>query len=173
MGNIRALIDQARADWKVDAEFNPAWWLDWQLKSMDNNAKFDSRATGIFALPPQLRDRQEEKHEFLWGLRVAWHLVAYEQMDGENNGGIYENIRKYSHVYQTTSVTLPPLGVSLLDSMAEALNIPHIPGQATFNIYPFSGEATNERLYRSNSPRLIPTIEEVKRAITNVVDDGK
>jgi len=133
---------------------------------MANDAYFDSRATGIFALPPHLRERQAEKHEFLWGLRVAWNVVAYEQMDGENNKGVYENISMFSKVYDTTSVTLPPLGVTWLDAMAEALDIPdHTPGQATFDIYPFSQEATHERVWRREPPRVLPTLEEVKKAL--------
>jgi len=168
VGNIKAAVAEARANWKVDAEFNPVWWLDWQLESIANHAYFDSIRVSL----PQLeREIADDKNAFFDALHVAWKLVTYEQGDGENNYSIYSDIRGYASAYQTRSVTLPPLGVTLLDAMAEALDIPHKPGQAKFNVEPLLTGAT-EKVMRGQNP--MPTNEEVKRAIAlnpeNMVD---
>lgn len=155
VGNIRTLVQQERA--RRTELFNPAWWL---------RGKIDT----IVAEATWRRGKQKEKQQFFDDLSVAWDLVAYEQIHGESNMDVFNNIRGYSGAYQTTRVTLSPQGVTLLDAMAEALDIPHRPGQAKFDISLFSDQAVQERI-QSEAPRLAPTAEEVKRAIATSVAD--
>src|SRR6266571_1218811 len=131
VGSIRALVDQERA--RRGEDFNAAMWLGDNLDSMANGAYFDSKTV---LLPSQEREIAKAKHKFLWGLRAAWYLRAYQEVDGENNYSVYSDIRGYCSAYQTRSITLSPLSVTLLDAMAEAFNIPYTPGQSEFNVDP-------------------------------------
>jgi hypothetical protein len=156
VGNIRTLAQQERA--RRTELFDPAWWLRGKLNVIVAEAAW--------------QDQPKEKQQFFDDLSVAWDLVAYEQIQGENNMVVFNNIRGYSGDYNTKSVTLNPLGVTLLDAMAEALDIPHRPGQAKYDISLFSDQAVQERI-RSDVSRLAPTAEEVKRAIATSVADEK
>jgi hypothetical protein len=148
-GNIRAIVQQEQANRSED--FNPAWWLRGKIDIIFHEAIH--------------HEQPEEKQDFFYALRAAWNLVAYEQIDGEHNDTAYDDIRGCTHVFGSHTLTLSPLGVTLLDAMAEALDIPHTPRQAEFDISLFSSAATMERiekgaLYRS------PSLDEVRRAIT-------
>jgi len=156
VGNIRSMIQQERAS--RTEHFNPAWWLRGKIGVIVNEAVGQKQP--------------REKQEFFYALRAAWDLVAYEQIDGENSTSAYRDINGYTHVFRSKTLTLSPLGVTLLDAMAEALDIPHKPGQARFDISLFSEEATHEKV-RSNTPSLSPTNEEVKRAIATLLDAEK
>jgi hypothetical protein len=69
VGNIRTLVRQERA--QRTEHFNPAWWLRWKIDVIATEA---------------LRQQQpKEKLRFFDDLRVAWQLVAYEEVDGEHN----------------------------------------------------------------------------------------
>lgn len=166
VGNIRALVDQERA--RRGEDFNAAMWLGGNLDSMATAAYFDSQTV---LLPSQERAIAEDKHQFLWGLRVAWYLRAYQEVDGEHNYYIYRDIEGYASAYQTRSVILPLLGVSLLDAMAEALDIPHTPGQSEFNVHPLLIGAIDKVMSHQNP---MPTLEEVRQAINpkpeNIID---
>ena len=148
VGNLRAIVQQEQAN--RSEEFNPASWLRGKIDVIFHEA---------------VRQYQpEEKQDFFYGLRAAWDLVAYQELDGEHSDSVYSDIRGYTHVFRSHTLTLSPLGVTLLDAMAEAIDIEHTPGQDTFDISLFSGSATRERiqqgaLYRS------PSLEEVRQAI--------
>lgn len=163
VGNIRALVAEARANWRGIGPFNPAMWLGDNLNSLTESAWHQSQASGAYALPPQERVLEEEKHQFLWGLRAAWYLVAYKEVEGEKNHNIYFAIESYASAYNVQSISLPPLGVRLLDAMAEALDIPHRPGQDSFNIEPLLTGAIDKAMNHQNP---MPTVEEVRQAIT-------
>jgi hypothetical protein len=164
VGNIRALVTEARSNWREREPFNPALWLGDNLKSLKDSAWFQGQASGAYAMPPQERVFEEEKHDLLWGLQVAWYLVAYREVDGEHNHRIFHTIRSYSSAYQVRSVTLPPLGVMLLDAMAEALDIPYTPGQSEFNVDPLLRGAIDKVMRQRKPP--MPSAEEVRQAIT-------
>lgn len=157
VGNIRGLIDQERA--RRGEDFNAVMWLGGNLDSLASAAYSDSKNV---VLPSQEREIAEDKHTFVWGLRAAWYLRAYREVDGENNYAVYADIRGYSSAYQTSSITLSPLGVMFLDAMAEAVDIPHRPGQATFDLTPFKAAAI-EKVMRGQKP--MPTLEEVRKAL--------
>jgi len=147
-GNIRTIVEQERANRSED--FNPASWLRGNMGVMFHEA--------VEQQQPQ------EKQAFFYALRAAWDLIAYEELDGEHSESVYGDIRGCTHVFRSHILTLSPLGVTLLDAMSEALDIPHTPGQAEFDISLFSSTATMERiskgaLYRS------PSLEDVRRAI--------
>ena len=172
-GNIRALVAEARATWPLkDVKFNAAWWLDERLESVAHDAFAIYKRSGY-------QEEPEDKLLFLIDLRIAWRLVTYEQQNGESGSG-YTYLSGQANLSRnmngrTSSITLSPLGVSLLDAMAEALDIPdHTIGQGTFDLSLFNTYAQMERL-RRNAPNLAPTKEEVKRAINpkpeNIIDD--
>jgi hypothetical protein len=152
--NIRSMIQQERE--RRTEFFNPASWL---------TGKLDVLATEA------LRQHQpKNKVQFFDDLRAVWQLVAYEQIDGEHSGSVYTDIR--THTMGRRSITLSQVGGTLLDAMAEALEIPHLPGQLTFDVSLFSGQVAQEKI-RHNASSLAPTCEEVKRAITASVDAEK
>lgn len=150
VGNIRAFVEQARAE--QGENFNPASWLRENISLM------------YYGTTPSEKDKQA----FFFALRAAWDLVAYKELDDEHNNDVYMDINGYIHVFRSNTITLDPLGVSLLDAMAQALDIEHMPGQDTFDISLFSIQATMERieqgavLYGTYGS---PSIEEVRRAI--------
>jgi len=143
-GNIRAIVQQEQANRSED--FNPASWLRGKIDVI-----FHEAVPG-------------EKQEFFYALRAAWDLVAYEQIDGEHNNTAYYDIRGCIPVFRSHTLTLSPLGVTLLDAMAEALDIPYTPGQGTFDISLFSSAATMERI-RKGALYSSPSLDEVRRAI--------
>ncbi|SRR6266702_7170294 len=148
-GNIRAIVEQERANRSED--FNPASWLRGNMGVMFHEAVE--------------QQQPEEKQEFFYALRAAWDLVAYEELDGEHSDSVYSDIRGCTHVFRSHTLTLSPLGVTLLDAMGEALDIPdHTPGQAEFDISLFSSSATMERI-RNGALYRSPSLEEVRRAI--------
>ncbi len=147
-GNIRAIVEQERANRSED--FNPASWLRGKIDVIFHEAVH--------------QEQPEEKQDFFYALRAAWDLVAYAELDGEHSESVYGDINGYINVSDTHTVTLPPLGVTLLDAMAEALDIPHTPGQAEFDISLFSGSATMQRI-RKGALYSSPSLEEVRRAI--------
>ena len=145
-----------------------AMWLGGNLDSMINDAYFDSKTV---LLPSQEREIAEDKQKFLWGLRAAWYLRAYQEVDGENNYSVFCDIRGYCSAYQTRSITQAPLGVTLLDAMAEALNIPYTPGQSEFNVDTLLTGAIDKVINNQNP---MPTLEEVRQVISskpeNIID---
>ena len=150
VGNIRALVDQERAE--QGEGFNAASWLRENISLMYHGTT----------------PAEKDKQAFFFALRAAWDLVAYKELDGEHNNDVYMDINGYINVFKSKTITLDPLGVSLLDAMAEALDIEHTPGHDTFDISLFSIQATMERI--ENGAVLYgtygsPSIEEVKRAL--------
>jgi hypothetical protein len=148
VGNIRGMVQQEQASRSKD--FNPASWLRKNIDTLFNQVPGDER----------------EKQEFFYTLRAAWDLVAYEQLHGETSSAIYNDINGYTNVFGSKTLVLKPLGVTLLDAMAEALDIPHTPRQDKFDISLFSEEATMERANRRVSLFSSPSLEEVRQAIT-------
>lgn len=150
-GNIRAIVQQEQANRSED--FNPAWWLRGEIGVMFAQQLDQSQ--------PEVK---KEQQLFFYALRAAWDLVAYEQIDGEHNDSAYHDINGYTHVFRSETIRLSPLGVTLLDAMAEALDIPHNLGQAEFDISLFSDEALWEKI-ENEEESTNPTAEEVKKAI--------
>ena len=157
VGNIRSMIQQERS--RRTELFNPAWWLRGKIGVIFEEA----------VETKQLR----EKQAFFYALRATWDLVAYKQIDGEHNRSAYHDINGYTHVFTSKTIQLSPLGVTLLDAMAEALDIPdHTPGQAEFDISLFSDQVRWEKI-ENKAASINPTIDEVKRAIATSVDAEK
>ncbi len=157
VGNIRSMIQQERA--RRTEHFNPAWWLRGKI--------------GVIFGEAVEQQQPRAKQAFFYGLRAAWDLVAYEQIDGENNSSAYHDINGCTHVFRSTTLQLSPLGVTLLDAMAEALDMPdHTPGQAQFDISLFSDQERWEKI-ESKAASINPTADEVKRAISTSMDAEK
>ena len=73
-------------------------------------------------------------------LRTAWDVVAYNAypQDEDSRNSINFHLRQYALIHNANSVTLTnPLAVQFLDAMAEATDIPHTPGETTFDLTPF------------------------------------
>jgi len=153
-GNIRAIVQQERTN--RTEHFNPAWWL---------RGKID-----VIASEAVWQDQPEEKQQFFDDLRIVWQLVAYEKIADQHSSSVYTDIR--THTMGRRRITLSPLAVTLLDAMAQALDIPQKPGQATFDVSLFSAQVAEEKI-KHNALSLAPTVEEVKRAIATSVDDEK
>lgn len=173
VGNIRAMVQQGRAEWErvgMGRDFNTAWFLRDSLSTVARHTF--SQVRRLKALNPSFEEIEglEEKQDFIDDVRVAWQLVAYEQLIGEKSNNVYTDIR--THRRGRSSITLSPLGVTLLDAMAEALDIPHRQGQAKFDVSLFSGQAAREKI-RSGAQSLAPTVEEVKKALATSVDAVK
>ncbi len=151
VGNIRALVQQERASHR--GEFNPAWWLRSEMKSLFELA-------GVKHAP-------QDMQQSIVDLRIAWQLVAYQQLEAYRDS-VYSDIQTFGSGRR--SIKLDPLGVTLLDAMAEATGIKHTPGQDTFDISLFSGIEAMARIRRGQVPEghkyPVPTSEEVKNAIT-------
>lgn len=144
--NIRNLIQQERT--KSSGDFNAAWFLRSEMTSIFNS--------GLF------RGEPKEKQIFFNDLRVAWELVAYGELEDYRNE-VYGDIRFWGGIGSRSSITLSPLGVTMLDAMAEATDIPHAQGQDTFDISLF----TSPRFNYDEITDLRPTSEQVKQAITH------
>ena len=150
VGNIRTFVEQERARRaRYGEELNAAWFLRTEIDSI---ARF---AVG--------RKEPEEKVEFFDALRIAWQLRAYGELEPFRSR-IYGDILTHSSIFGE-SITLDPLGVTLLDAMAEAIGIEeHTPGQAKFDISLFSEETMHEKAVKDIE--FVPTTEEVRQAIT-------
>lgn len=162
VGNIRALIDQERE--RQGENFNAAWFLRKQMRSL-----FDTSG-----------DTEQEKSLFFDDLHIAWGLVAWNELEGYRDT-VYGETQTYVDVMedfgriQEGRMQLNPLGVTLLDAMAEALEIPdYTLGQDTFELSLFSSMEAIARIRSGQVPvghmYPVPTSEEVKGAITKSVD---
>ena len=130
VGNIRGLIQQEKArhsrSW-VERYFNAPMWLRGQLDD-----QFMSKAASGMA-PRELAGLALD-------LRTAWDVVAYNAypQDEDSRNSINFHLRQYALIHNSNSVTLTdPLAVQFLDAMAEATDIPHTPGETTFDLTPF------------------------------------
>jgi hypothetical protein len=119
---------------------------------------------------------------FFDDLHIAWGLVAWDELE-DYQDTVYSETQTYVSVMQSFGkvregrMQLSPLGVTVLDAMAEAIGIEHTPGQDTFDLSLFSLTEAMARIRRGQVPQghqyPVPTSDEVKRAITKVVPDGK
>ena len=124
--NMRSLIDQARAESR-GKEFNAPMWLRGQINSL-----FHENAVSKIA-PRELAG-------IALDLLTAWDVVAYDAYPPEADvrDSINAHLRQYALIHNSNSVTLTdPLAVQFLDSMAEATDLPHKPGQTKFDLSPF------------------------------------
>ena len=118
VGNIRTLIQQERA--RQGKNFNAAWFLRKEMRSIMHTA------TG--------QNEPLNKGLFFDDLHIAWGLVAWDELE-DHRDTVYSETRTYLGVMQSFSrvregrMQLSPLGVTLLDTMAEAIGIEHTPGQ--------------------------------------------
>ena len=126
VGNMRALVDQAREE-SGRREFNAPLWLRGQIDFL-----FRSKAASNKA--------PREIAALALDLRTAWDVVAYNAYPQEEDlrDSINSHLRRYALIHNTNSVTLTnPLAVQFLDAMAEATDIPHTPGETTFDLTAF------------------------------------
>jgi hypothetical protein len=126
VGNMRALIDQARAESRR-SEFNAPLWLRGQIDFL-----FRSKATSKIA--------PREIAALALDLRTAWDVVAYNAypQDEDSRNSINFHLRQYALIHNTNSITLTdPLAVQFLDAMVEATDVLHKPGETTFDLTPF------------------------------------
>jgi hypothetical protein len=159
--NMRAFVDQARE--RQGGQFNAAWFLREKLQSL-------SHATGA---------TQDEKALFFDDLHIAWGLVAWDAL-AEYQDTVYEETLIYTGVMQRFErlpdkiLQISPLGVIMLDAMAETLSLEHTPGQDTFNLSLFDSWETMVRVERGLVPKghiyPLPTSEDVNSAITKSVN---
>jgi hypothetical protein len=158
VGNIRALVAQAAAEQGKD--FKGASWLRENISLMYHGSTRSEK------------DRQA----FFFALRAAWDLVAYKELDGEYNNTVYNDISGYIRVFKSRTLTLDPLGVSLLDAMAQALDIAdYTPGQDSFDISPFSIQATMERIEKGalySSPLSLHFLVEAPQAANSSYNES-
>lgn len=123
-----------------------------------------------------------DKGLFFDDLHIAWGLVAWNELEGYQDT-VYSETQTYLNVMQSFGrgregrMQLSPLGVTLLDVMAEAIGIEHTTGQDTFDLSLFSSREAMARIRRGQVPEghmyPVPTSGEVKRAITTSMDAGK
>jgi len=66
----------------------------------------------------------DEAGSFLWDLAHAYDVVAFSAYDPDTQDTVAMELRVYAMGMDKGSVTLNPLGVRLLDALAEATNIP-------------------------------------------------
>ncbi len=115
-GNLRAMVQQARAEWT--GQFDAAWWLRKKLK--------------VTFFEAEARTVSEETQELMRDVMSAYDILAYEHY-------IYDDYRRSAGislaVYAAQGVTLEdPHGRQLLEAMAEATDIPFTPGQTRFEL---------------------------------------
>jgi hypothetical protein len=166
VGNIRGLIQQERA--RQGEKFNAAWFLRKEMRSIMYDASGQNEPL--------------DKDLFFDDLHTAWGLVAWDELEGYRDT-VYGETQGYLGAMRETGrikgerIQLSPLGVVLLDAMAEAIGIEHTPGQDTFDLSLFSPREAMARVRRGQVPKghmyPVPTSEEVKRAITTSVDAVK
>jgi len=166
VGNIRTLIQQERA--RQGKHFNTAWFLRKEMRTIMHTA------TG--------KNEPGDKGLFFDDLHIAWGLVAWNALEGYRDT-VYSETQTFISVMQSFGrgregrMQLSPLGVTLLDAMAEAIGIEHAPGQDTFDLSLFSTTEAMARIRRGQVPEghmyPVPTSEEVKRAITTSNDAEK
>ena len=126
VGNMRALIDMARVESKGRG-FNAPLWLRGQIDFL-----FRSKAASNIA--------PREIAALALDLRTAWDVVAYNAypQDEDSRNSINFHLRQYALIHKTNSVKLTdPLAVQFIDAIAEATDIPHTPGETTFDLTPF------------------------------------
>jgi len=124
-------------------------------------------------------DTEQEKGLFFDDLHIAWGLLAWDELEGYQDT-VYGETQTYVSVMQSFErlrdkrLQVSPLGVTLLDAMADAIGIEHTPGQDTFDLSLFSSIEAMARIRRGQVPEghmyPVPTSEEVKTAITKSVD---
>lgn len=166
VGNIRTLLQQERE--RQGKNLNAAWFLRKEMRSLMHTA-------------PGLNELRD-KGLFFDDLHIAWGLVAWDELEGHRDT-VYRETRTYLGVMQgggrirERKMKLSPLGVTLLDAMAEAIGIEHLPGQNTFDLSLFSSTEAMARIQRGQVPEghmyPVPTSEEVKRAISTSTDAEK
>jgi hypothetical protein len=155
-GNIRTLVEQARAE--QGENFNAAWFLRKEMRSLFYTAG---------------QNEPIEKGLFFDDLHIAWGLVAWDELE-DYRYTVYSETQTYLSVMQTFGrvregrMQLSPLGVTLLDAMAEAVGLEHAPGQDTFDLSFFQSTEAIARIESNQNPE--PTSEEIKRVITKSVD---
>jgi hypothetical protein len=128
------------------------------------------------------QNEPQNKDLFFDDLHIAWGLVAWDEL-ADYTDAVYGETRTYVSVMQSfgrvkgEKMQLSPFGVTLLDAMSEAIGIEHTPGQNTFDLSLFSSTEAMARIRRGQVPvghqYPLPTNDEVKRAITKSVADGK
>ena len=163
VGNMRAIIAQERE--RQGGTFQAAWFLRSNLYSLFHAGAAD-----------------QEKRLFFDDLHIAWGLVAWDALEGHQDT-VYEETLTYVGVMQRferlpeKKLHVGPLGVAMLDAMAEAIGLEHTPGQDTFDLSLFSSTEAMARIRRGQVPEghmyPVPTCEEVKRAISTSTDAGK
>ena len=164
VGNIRAFVEQERA--KYRRQFNAAWFLRKEMRSLYHAAP----------------DTEQEKALMFDDLLVAWGLVAWDALEGHQDT-VYEETLIYVGVMQRferlpdKKLHVSPLGVAMLDAMAEAIGLEHTQGQDTFDLSLFDSMETMDRIERGLVPEdhiyPLPTSQEVKMAITKSVDTSQ
>jgi hypothetical protein len=164
VGNIRAFVDQERE--RQGGNFNAAWFLRSNLRSLYHAAP----------------DTEQEKALFFDDLHIAWGLVAWDALEGHQDT-VYGETQTYASVMQRferlhdKKLQVSPLGVAMLDAMAEAIGLEHTPGQDTFDLSLFDSMETMARIDRGLVPEghiyPLPTSQEVKMAFTKSVDTNQ
>src|SRR2546421_10419058 len=121
--NIRVLVDRERA--RSGEQFNAAWFLRKQMRSLYSGTEL------------------EDKGLFFDDLHIAWGLVAWDELAAYRYT-VYAETQTYLGAMQELGrvregrMQLSPLGVTLLDAMAEAIGIERTPGQDTFDLSLFT-----------------------------------
>jgi hypothetical protein len=117
-GTIRGFVNEAKAQHR--GEFNTAWWLRSKVRDQSEQMARTNRNASLFF------------HE----LGVAYDLIAYQRYPKkeEIREVVEEDLKTYRSAFDREEVKLNPLGVRLLDAMAEATGVPYTPGQDTFEL---------------------------------------
>jgi hypothetical protein len=105
---------------------------------------------------------------------VAWDALAEYQDTVYEETLTYVGVMQRFERLQAKKLQVSPLGVAMLDAMAEAIGLEHTPGQNTFDLSLFDSVETMDRIESGQVSEghsyPIPTSQEVKRAITKSVD---
>jgi hypothetical protein len=111
-GNIRALIQQ-----ETKGKVHPAVWLRFKVKNMVKEA--------IGTKAPK------EKSQFFIDAFNAYSILAYNHFPEEERPTVAMDLR----IWASEGVTLEdPRSLQLVETMAEATDIPYTPGQTRFEL---------------------------------------
>jgi len=129
-GNIKALVEQERKQfdenkWRDEEQFNAAEWMSHRLDTQRHQAYL---AYG---------GKRKEEAEFYNTVKYAYNIIAYDAFSDDHKHEVAMNIDTFAGLRDIDTITLSPQQVELLDTLAEATQVPHTPGQNTFSLTPF------------------------------------
>jgi hypothetical protein len=118
VADIKIAITNARTEYETKgARFDPVEWLE---------RRITNRALAA-----------EDTHRSRYDAMLVWDLISHPYIqDKEYREDVAFTILSSTAGRQDNIVTLRPEAVYLIDAMADAVGIPHTPGQRRFDLLP-------------------------------------